>query len=167
MVGERGIVGRDRAGVGEGTEIFARIKTHAGGVAEGTRLFSVAAGAVGLRGVFEDEESVACGDGVDRLHVCGLSVEVDREKGLRARRDQRGEARGVEVVGQRIGLAGNGAGADVGDGEPRGDVAVGGDDHFIPGADATGHEHELHGFEAVGDADAVSDADAGGVFGFK
>ena len=58
LVGERGIVGRDRAGVGEGTEIFARIKTHAGGVAEGTGLFSVAAGAVRLRGVFKDAESV-------------------------------------------------------------------------------------------------------------
>ena len=66
MVGERGIVGRDRAGVGKGTEIFARIKTHAGGVAEGTGLFAAAAGAVGLRGVFEDEEVVLGGDGVDR-----------------------------------------------------------------------------------------------------
>ena len=136
-------------------------------MAEGTRLGAVAAGAVGLRGVFEDEESMACGDGVDRFHVCGLSVEVDGKNDLGARRDQCGEARGVEVVGLRIGFAGHGAGADVGDGEPRGDVAVGGDDHFVAGADATGHEHELHGFEAVGDADAVSDADAGGVFGFK
>ena len=136
-------------------------------MAEGAAGAAVATGAVGLGRVFEHEEPMLGGDGVDRGHVRALPVKVNGQNGLGPRRDERGEAGGIEIVGARIGLAGNRGGADVGDGEPGGDVAVGGDDDVIAGADAPGDEHELQGFEAVGDADAVGGADRRGVGGFE
>ena len=162
--GEFGVVGRDRAGVGERAEIFSGIKTDARRVAERARGAVGRASAVGLRGVFEDEEAAARGEGVERGHVGALAVEVDRQEGFRARREEGGGAGGVEVVGALVAFARDGARAGVRDGEPRGDVAVGGHDHFVAGADPARHEDELQGFETVGHADAVRGADGAGVF---
>ena len=107
------------------------------------------------------------GEGVDRGHVRALPVKVDGQNRLGPRGNERGEAGGIEIVGARIGFAGNRRGADVGDGEPSGDVTVGGNDDFVAGADAAGEQHELQGFEAVGDADTVGRAYGCGVGGFE
>lgn len=127
----------------------------------------MATAAVGLGRVFEHEETMLVGEGVDRGHVRALPVKVNGQNSFRARRDECREAGGIKIVGARIGLAGNRRGADVGDGEPSGDVAVGGDDDLVTRADAPGDEHQLQGFKAVGDADAVGGADRRGVVGFE
>ncbi len=81
---------------------------------------------------------------------------------LGARRDGLLDARRVEVVRPRVGLDGDGRRARVGDGEPRGDVGVRGDDDLVARPDAQRAQDQVQRVEPVADADAVARAAVGG-----
>ena len=95
FVGERGVVGRHCARIGERAEVFARVEAHARGMAEGAGGATVATRTVGLGGIFQDEQSVTVGDRVDGAHICGLAVEVDGEDDLGPRREERFDSGGI------------------------------------------------------------------------
>jgi hypothetical protein len=66
--------------------------------------------------------------------------------------------------GSRLWLDRHRNGARVGDGQPRSDVRVGGDNYFITGADAIRPQDQVQGFQPVADPDAMLHATIGGKF---
>src|SRR5947207_3241701 len=95
-VGKFWIVRCHRAGVTERAEIFAWIKTVAGGMAERAGAAAFIASALGLCVVFNDLESVLFGDIHQGIHVRRLAVEVNRHDRFRFGGKRRFDARGVD-----------------------------------------------------------------------
>ena len=170
-VGELRVLTGERAGVAEGPEILAGVETERRGVAPGAGLHAADMGAVGLGGVFEQEETALATQLSDRRHISQLSVEMDRQDRLYVRRKRGRELTRAEVAGIFVGLDEHRAETVLRDGEDRGDVGIGRDRdavavleqaEFLPAAEG---ENERR--EAVGGADAVRRADPGGELGLE
>ena len=70
-----------------------------------------------------------------RIEVGRLAVEMRREDRSGAAGDRRFDTRRIEVERARIGVDEYGSGADAADSQDGRDVAVAGEDHFVPGTD--------------------------------
>ena len=79
---EVGVIGEDRPGLAKGPEIFAWVEAEATGIGEEAGFCSVVLGAVGLAGVFDDEDAVLAGDLENGLEIGGVSEEVDGDDGF-------------------------------------------------------------------------------------
>ena len=77
------VLGHDGAGLAEGAEVLAGVEAKAAGCAQGSCFFAFVRGAVGLAGVFDDNEVELASDFEDRVHVGRLAVKVDGDYGLR------------------------------------------------------------------------------------
>ena len=95
------------------------------------------------------------GDHQDRVHVAGLSIEMDRHDGPGPVGDGSFDAAGVQVEGADIRFRENGPGPHIGDRQGRGDVRVGGNDHLIPLADAQRLQNEHQCVQAIAHAHAM------------
>lgn len=101
-LGKRIVVGGDRAGLTERTEVLARVKTEAPRVADGARPPTTVLRPVRLTRILDDEEIVAARDFHDWVHVRHLAVQVYRHDRLRPPGDRRLKEAGVHRVGARI-----------------------------------------------------------------
>jgi hypothetical protein len=81
--------------------------------------------------------------------------------------DGRFDQRRIDVVGARIGLHRHRRGPALADGQPGGDVGVGGHDDFVARPDVHGTQGQVQGIKAVGHADAVGCTAVGSVIGFE
>jgi len=79
---EVGVIGEDCPGFAKGAEVFAWVEAEAAGIGEEAGFFSVVFGAVGLAGVFDDEDPVLAGDVEDGLEIGGVTEEVDGDDGF-------------------------------------------------------------------------------------
>ena len=93
-------------------------------------------GSDGFAGVFEDEEIVAFGDGLECVHVRWNAEGVDDQQGTSAGGDGALDGGGVEVQGDGVDLRKDGRGAHLEDSVSDGDEGKGGDDDLVAGADA-------------------------------
>ena len=117
--------------------------------------------------VLEDEQATRPREGVDRVHVARLPVQMDGQDRRRARPDGGSGRGGVDQAGSVEHVAQHGRRADVADRQRRGDERVRRHDHFIAGADAVGLEHQRQRGRARGDADAVPGLRVLGELGFE
>ena len=132
---ERVVVCADRAAVTERSEVLARVEAEGRCGSERPGQATVERSAVSLGCVLEQRESLARGQGAERVHVADLPVEVhgeDRSGPWADRSRDRGRI-DQAVVGQHIGAHRRGAGVD--HGERRRDERVRRDDHHVAGAD--------------------------------
>ena len=84
---EVGVIGGHQAAVAESAQVLGGVEAERRGLAEPAGATPLIRGPDGLGGVFENEEPVSAGDLVDRVHVGGLAVEVDRDDRPGPRRD--------------------------------------------------------------------------------
>ena len=73
------VVGEDHAAVAVAAQWLGREKTGGGDLGQGAGFFAVLAGAEALGGVFQDEQVVFVGDGLDGLVIGGLAEQVHRD----------------------------------------------------------------------------------------
>lgn len=143
----------------------------AGSVAERACAAAVEEASVGLGVVLYQFETVLFADAAYLVGVGALAVEVDDHDGAGAGRDGRLDARRVDLIGGNVGLYEDGHEAVLCDGEDRGYVGVGGDDHFVAWLHDThfdvGAEYPDECVEAVGAAYGIAGADVVGVVFFK
>src|SRR5438067_6483554 len=86
--GDRFVRGAYGPSIAQGSEVLARIEAECRGRPEGPGAAAAPCRPVGLRGILEHREAVAGGEGIDRVHVGRLAVEVDRQHGARALGDE-------------------------------------------------------------------------------
>ena len=165
--GQQRVVGADSAAVSKRAEVLARVEGEAGGGAERADRPSAVLRAGGLGRVLEQQQAVRLGHRLQRVHVARLAVEVHGEDPHRAR-THRGAGRvGVDQAGVLQHVAQHRRGADVRDGQGRGDEGVRRDDDLVAGPDVVGAQHERQRRRAGGDADALLDAAVLREFVFK
>ena len=68
------VVGGDGSAFAISAEIFCRIKAERSGIADASDAAASIAGAVGLRGVFQDADAVTLGDRADGVHIHGTAI---------------------------------------------------------------------------------------------
>ena len=76
-LGDRIVVGTDRAAVAERAEVLARIEAERRDMAEGAGPRPFPAGPVGLGGVLHDQQAVSSRESLHGVHVACLAVQVD------------------------------------------------------------------------------------------
>ena len=165
--GQQCVVCAHRSSVPERAQVLPRVKRKARGRPERADHAASVAGAGGLRSVLQDQEPMRPGDGVQRVHVAGLAVEMDGEDADGARADGGAGRLGIDQARALQHLAQHRRGADVRDGQSRGDERVGRDDDLVTRADVVGPQHERQRRGPGGDADALLDAAVLGKFVFK
>ncbi len=153
-----GVAGDDHAGVAVGAEVLGRIEAETAHTAETAGALALVLGAERLGSVLDEDQVVALGDVPERLHVGALAEQVDDEDGAGARRDLVLDLERVEVVGERVDVAEDGAGAGAADGAGGGEEGEGGQDDLVAGAEVQGVQGQRQGVGAGAAADAVGDA---------
>src|SRR5437762_794373 len=83
------VIGYDAASIAISAEVFAWIKGERGNVAESTDELPFVFGQMSLRTIFDHPEIMLLRDRHDRVHVCGLAVEMNWNKTDRRRRNLR------------------------------------------------------------------------------
>jgi len=141
------------------SQVFVGEEGEAADIAPGAKGFALQAGSRTVSGVFDDVEVVLTGEIEDGRHIAGITAVVHDDDGFGARGDAgRNGGRGDgEVVGAGD-IGEDNAGAGVEDGVGGGDEGEGGEDDFVPGANAKGNAGEMQGFGGVGDGEAVGAA---------
>ena len=71
------IVGDDNPSFPISPEILGWIETKTSQIAESSDALTLVLGPVCLRGIFDDDESMAASDVHNRVHICWLAVEVN------------------------------------------------------------------------------------------
>ena len=119
--------------------------------------------ALRLRGVLDDRDAVRGGQRQQSLDRGALPVQVHRHDrpGARGERPAHGGRVDQQVV--VVDVDRNRHRADPRDGLRRRHEGGGGQHHLVAAADARGAQRQLEGVGAVGDADAVPDAEVVGV----
>src|SRR6187551_7007 len=148
------VVGTDGAAVPERPEVLAGVEAEGSSAAERAGSALAAACSVCLGSILNDQEAVARREGVYRIHVADLAVEVngdDRRRALVHRRRI-----DVDQPGAVVHIAEDGGGPGVNDGEGAGDERVGGHDHLVSGPDPGRQERESERGGSRADPDAVA-----------
>ena len=71
------VLGHNRTALAVSAQVFAGIKAEAAGSADRPGFFVLVSGAVGLAGIFDDDEVISLCDFHDGIHVGRLAVEMD------------------------------------------------------------------------------------------
>ena len=107
--------------------------------------------------VLEDLQSIPAGEGVQGIHIRGLTIEVYGQESTRSRRDRRLDLAHVDVrrgqgrVDRDRGRPGEA------DRQPGRDVGVGRDDDLVTRPEAPGPEDQVKRVEAAADTHGVGD----------
>ncbi len=88
-IGERAIVGGDRAAVAQRAQVLGRVEAERRGGRAAADRPTIGRGQVRLTGVLDDRESMTVRHPADRRHVGRLAVEMDRDDGLGTRGHRR------------------------------------------------------------------------------
>src|SRR5208283_3285401 len=162
-----GAIGNEGATVAKGAEIFLDDEAGANRVAEFALLEAAAVSVDGLGVIFNDPELVLFGDGADGLHVGAMAVEMHGNDADGARRDGGFDLRGIDIVGDRVGIDEHSFAAGNPDGFGGGEKSVGGGDHFVAGLDTEGEKGEPESVGAGVQADGMLHAKILGQLLFK
>lgn len=95
-------IGGNSASIAERAEVLARIEAPADHIT--VRAPPVITGAMSLRAILHDREAMLPGKGEDGVQVCGLTVEMNRQNDLSARRQSGCDSVWVDVVRPRVRL---------------------------------------------------------------
>ena len=166
-LGHLGVVGHHHAGVAVGPEVLGRVEAPARDVGEGADPVPRVLGAVCLRGVLDHLEIVLGADRHDRVHVGGMTVEMNRDDRAGAERgrlrDQvRPELLGIEREGARVDVHEDRQRARRHDRADGGHRDVGRGDHVIAGPHAAGAQGQVQRVGSRPHADGVARAAVGG-----
>ena len=112
-------------------------------------------GAVSLCRVFQNWQAVPFGNGHDRIHVHGATVQMNDRDGPGAGCDGRSQRIRIQTGVIRSRLHRHRCGSRVAHGQPGGNVGVTGHDHFIARADSPAPQRQLQGIQPVAHRDAV------------
>ncbi len=121
----------------------------------------------GLRGIFDDAEVVSLGEREDIAHRRGFPIEMDGDDGAGAGGDAPLGIGRVHVKAVGKGIHEDRSGAHVANAGGGRGIGEGGNEHFVAGADAEGHERKGERVGAGGEADGVVHAQIGGHLGFE
>ena len=121
--------------------------------------------------VFDQFQPVFPAQLADSVRVSALPVKVDYQNSPGTGRDGLLDQRVVDLIGSQVGLDRYGNQAVLGDGEDRGDIGVGRNDHFV----ARSHDAQFHigtenpdqRVESVGNAHGMPGPDVAGIVGFE
>lgn len=164
---EGGVLGGKEACVAQGSEVFGGEEAVAAKVSDAAGGFAILGGTKSLGGVFDDVKVMLRGKGHDGVHVGHLAEEVDWDDGFGFSPDEGGGVDGIEIEAVFSDIAKDWSGPDAGDAAGGGEEGEGGNNDFIAGADAQGHEREEDGIGAGGDPQVVQDTREGGAFLLK
>src|SRR5581483_2818586 len=161
------IVRHNRSSFAKSSEVFSRVKAKATGVAQSARFSALVFGAVRLRSVLDDEETVSARKFQDRVHVGRLPKKMDRNNGfgsycerfLQLGRVHR-ERVFVHIDKDRSRVAKQ-------DGFGRGNKGVWHRDHFVALGDPQGHKRQPERVGAVAHAHGILRAAIRGEFRFE
>ena len=110
-----------------------------------------------LARILDDPDAARVGQREDRVHVGGLSVEMDGDDRPHAGRQRRLDRPGRDRVRARLDVHQDGTGARHRDRESSKGARARARHDLVAGPDAVGEERELKGPRAVADADGVGD----------
>ena len=96
-----------------------------------------------LTGILDDDEMVTTGNLQNRIHVCRLAVQVDRQDGPGALGDRCLDQTRVDGVGLRVDVHEHGRGAAVADRRDGGNEGERHGDDFVAGPDAGGEQGQV------------------------
>ena len=122
--------------------------------------------AVALGAVLHNLQTMAAGDGADRVHIAALAVEMHGQNRFGSRGDGGLDGGGVDVV-VFVRFHKDRRCAVDRDAHDAGDVGVGGDDDLVPHADAEQAERDPQRIQPAGQPDAEPRADHGGPLPLK
>ena len=158
-LGQRRVARRQGATLSAGGDVLGRVERKRGQIAGGADAPALVIRANRVRGVLDDDNAVAGGNGVDGVHVAGLAEQMHGNDGLGPGRD--GGLEGSRVKIDRVGLdirqhrRGTAMDDDVGG---RGKRDRRGDD-FVTGTHPHGFEGQVQGGGARVHRHAVPDPD--------
>ena len=164
---QRVIIGADGSAVAEGAQVLRRIERERRRVTQRARPTTAVRSAVGLCAVLEHEQSPRPGDGVERIHVACLAVQVDGKNRRRALGDRRTDGLRIDQTRPLVDVAEHRSGPGVRDRERRSDERMPRNDHLVSRPDAVASEHELEGRGSRCDADAMRHAAVRRELGFE
>ena len=167
LISECVVLGDEHAAIAETAEVFGWEEGKSTKIADGATGLIFVAGADRLGAVLDDTQTVSAGEGHHAIHVGGLAEEVDGDDGFSLRGYFTGGLCGIDIEADGAGIDEHGSSAGTGDTSGGGEEREGGDQYFVPGADAEGHQGEDEGVGAAGDADGMGGAHHGGNFFFE
>jgi hypothetical protein len=160
-VGHGRVVGRQPTAVAHGAQVLARVKAPGRHVGQPAHAAPAPARRVRLGAVVQHAQAMARRHGVDGVHVGRLSVQMDRQDDLGARRDRGLDAGRVQVVGARVGLDRDRRRAALADGQPGRDVGVAGHDDLVALAHAQRLQAQVQRVQAIAQPDRMGRAAIG------
>jgi hypothetical protein len=159
---QRIVAGEDRTAVAVAAQRLAGEEAGAAEAAEVAAPAALVAGAEALRRVLDHRDvAVACGDGVDLVHVGHLAVQAHRHDGPRARRDLGLDAAPVDVAGAGLDVDEHRRGAEQHDHLGGGGEAEGRGDDLVARLQLERHQRDQQRLGAAGDGDAMLGAAEG------
>ncbi len=164
LLGQIGVVGRDRAGVAVGPEVLTGIEAERGDAAERAAGAVAIARAVRLRGVFDEGEPVLATERANGVRVAGMSEEIDAGDRLRPCGHRLSRLLDVELP-VLVAVDEDDSCTHADDRQDRGDERVRRSDHLVAGSDANRLVREREAGGPGGDAHAM--VDAAGVSPFR
>ena len=125
------VIGRHHPTIAEAAQVLGGVEAERGGLAEPAGPASLVGRTDRLGGILQHEQAVMPRDLVDRVHVGGLTVEMDRDDRTRLRRHGRLDLRRVDIVGVRLDVDEHRPGAGPPDRAGRGEERVRRRDHLV------------------------------------
>src|ERR1035437_5900639 len=92
------VVGYHPPRVSVGPQILTRKETKRSPVSDGPDLPALVCSTMGLSAVLDDLQPAAICNRHDRVHVCGMPIQVDRDNGLRTVSKMAFNERGIDRV---------------------------------------------------------------------
>ena len=145
-----------------GREVLGRVEAEGHGVGAGADETAPVAGRHGVRGVLDHREPMRRRQLTDAVEVGRVAGVVHGENGAGARRDRRGDERGIDVQGVRLHVHQDGPGAHVLDHVDGGRERRGRRDHLVARTDAQGHQRGVQARGARVHRQRAGRADVGG-----
>ena len=157
FLGQSIVISDDAASVAVRPKVLARIETEAPGVAQGSGRPFLVARPLSLGRILHHRQTALCCQLQQRVHVCGLAVDVDRYDGPGPVRDP--VLHPIDIQGEtlRFDIRQHWPGAQLANRLGRSPEGVGSGDHLVPLPYIQGPQHQLQGIRAVAHPDAVID----------
>src|SRR5713226_5771785 len=162
-----GIVRGYRASLSVSSKILSGIETEAADVAEITCRSPSVFRPVCLRGIFDDHQSMTARHLDDRSHVRGLSVKMNRENGLGARRNRLLNPFWIKREQRRINVDEHCPRPNIANCRHAGDKCEGHGDYFIAWTHSRGQQSQVQCAGSGIQRDALRSSAIGGELFFK
>ena len=164
----QGIVIRDHsAAIAVRAHIFGRVEAERAQMTDGPDLLPAVFGAVRLGAIFDQQQVMLVGEGLQGIHISRAAIQMHNQDGAAAFADGVTSARRIQREASPVDIGEHGNGARAFDGGDAGHGRMRNGDNFVARPDAAGAQGQLEGVGAVGDADCMPCAVISGEFRFK